>query len=67
MSYETTVISTLSKLYSYPVWEGLEIEELMTLYTQALNENWVKQYQKMSMWGTPKIDDDELEFQDMYF
>jgi hypothetical protein len=67
---DLSIQQVLAQVYSYPIYENLLPNEILDVYTSALNEIWSKQYSQMSMMGTPKIGTGDtsidLNYEDMY-
>jgi hypothetical protein len=67
LDYTTTIIVTLAKHYSYPIWQELDPISILHLYCQTLNDEWHNTYLKMSVMGKPKgSDDQELDYEPMW-
>ena len=38
----------------------------MEMYTDTLNKEWEDKYTSSSMWGKPKVNDTELDYEQLY-
>ena len=67
IEFSNQILKTLSKHYAYPVWESLNTQEILNIYTNTLNEQWRERYDKMSAFGKPKISEEDLDYEDLWF